>query len=518
MPFHLTQESWIPSTTPSGGRVELGLRETFARAHELTAIHDPSPLVTLTLHRLLLAILHRVFGPRDLSAYVAMFERGRFDMEPLDRYFEEHRSRFDLLDAERPFYQTRGLPYEPDGLHRLVLERSNYGAPASVFQHRPEGLGETEVLPLAVAARSLLVLHAFAPGGLVKKPGEPGSATAAPLNRGAYVVLEGGTVFETLMLNLLEYSPDSGRPIPGESSKDIPSWEQPALPRPLGDKEPKRKPYGWIDLLTWQSRRLELALASDGAGVRGVTYCVGQGLDFEGLFEPMLAYRPDEARGLAPVEISESRALFRDCHSLVRATTADGATAPKAVLQASRRELRRVTGKGGWLRLAVYGLRGDQAKIKLTRGERLAVPQALVESEEQLAALFELTQLMEEVADHLRMAVRTAAQDALAPGTRDPDKDDVSRIAKHLGAEPTFWAAVQVPFQNALQHLAAGDQSAKVRFASVVRKAAEVALHEAISALGSSARQLQGGAKAEARLNANLAGLMAQVAQVGGGT
>lgn len=515
MPFHLTSEPWIPCTTPSGARVELGLRETLARAHELTAIHDPSPLVTLTLHRLLLAILHRVFGPRDLDAYVALFERGAFDMAPLDRYFEEHRSRFDLLDPERPFYQTRGLPYEPDGLHRLVLERSNYGAPASVFQHRPETLGETEILPFSTAARSLLVLHAFAPGGLVKKPGEPGSATAAPLNRGAYVLLEGATVFETLMLNLLEYSPESGRPIPGEASKDVPSWEQPALPRPLGDKEPRRKPYGWVDVLSWQSRRLELALSSDGLGVRGVTYCVGQGLDFEGMFEPMLAYRPDDARGLAPVEISESRALFRDCHSLVRAATADGATAPKSVLQVSRRELRRVTGKSGWLRLAIYGLRGDQAKIKLTRGERLAVPQSVVESEEHLAALFELTQLMEEAADHLRVAVRTAAQEALAPGDRDPDKDDVSRVAKHLGAEAGYWAAVQVPFQNALQRLGSGDETAKGDFAAAVRRAAQGALREATSALGSSARQLQGGAKAEARLNANLATL---VAQVGGGT
>lgn len=506
MAFFLTTEPWIPCLTLAGGKVELGLRDTLARAHELRGVHDASPLVTLTLHRLLLAVLHRVFGPRDLDAYIGLCERGSFDAAKLDAYFGDHRARFDLLDRDRPFYQTRGLPreYEPDGLSRLVLERSQYGAPVDVFEHRSSAWSAVEVLPLAAAARSLLVLHACAPGGLVRKPGEPGSATAGPMNRGAYVLVEGDTLFETLLSNLLEYAPGEGLPFAGDAALDVPSWEQDALPRPVGDKEPRRRPHGWVDLLTWQSRRLELAVSPDGAGVTGVTYCIGRGLDMAGLCEPMLAYRTDDKWGLVPIDVSETRALFRDCHSLLRSAGADGARAPLAVLQASRRELRHVRGRAPLLRLAVYGMKGDRAVIKLTRAERLAVPAAVAESEERVAKVFELAQMMEEGAQQLRYAVRVAVEDALAPGDREPHKDDVSKVASHLGAEAAFWAAIAGPFQAAFAGLAVDAPDVTASFSAAVTRRATEALREACAALGTSARQLQGGARAEARLRASL--------------
>ena len=61
--FNLIDEPWIPCLRPDGTTIALGLRETLLQAHELREIRGDTPLETAALHRLLLAILHRVFGP-----------------------------------------------------------------------------------------------------------------------------------------------------------------------------------------------------------------------------------------------------------------------------------------------------------------------------------------------------------------------------------------------------------------------------------------------------------------------
>ena len=67
--FNLIDEPWIPclrdANTPP---TLLTLREVFAQAPRLWQIADPSPIVTISLHRLLLAILHRsLHGPRNAA-------------------------------------------------------------------------------------------------------------------------------------------------------------------------------------------------------------------------------------------------------------------------------------------------------------------------------------------------------------------------------------------------------------------------------------------------------------------
>src|SRR5690606_2380621 len=150
-----------------------------------------------------------------------------------------------------------------------------------------------------------------APGGLVKKKGEPGSATAGPLNRGAFVMVRGDSLFETLLLNLVIYDPENAKPFAGDPSRDRPSWEQAPLVRPTSTLEPQRTVYGYLDWLTWQSRRVELSLTEDQSRVRGVVYCVAIGVKAPEPRDPMLAYREDKTRGLVAVDVSETRALWR---------------------------------------------------------------------------------------------------------------------------------------------------------------------------------------------------------------
>ena len=65
--FNLIDEPWIPCIL-DGTRVELGLRDVLAQAQQLREIRGDSPLETASLHRLLLAVLHRIFGPKSWTA------------------------------------------------------------------------------------------------------------------------------------------------------------------------------------------------------------------------------------------------------------------------------------------------------------------------------------------------------------------------------------------------------------------------------------------------------------------
>src|SRR5258708_1796114 len=107
--FNLVDEPWLPALDASGGTVTLSLREALLRAPALREIFDPSPLVTAALHRLLLAVLHRTHGTADMAAWCAVWRRGEFDAAALNGYLDEWRPRFDLFDAERPFYQVPRL-------------------------------------------------------------------------------------------------------------------------------------------------------------------------------------------------------------------------------------------------------------------------------------------------------------------------------------------------------------------------------------------------------------------------
>lgn len=516
MVFSLVTEPWLPCYSRHGRMTELGLRELITTAHDRESLHDESPLATLALHRLVLALLHRVYGPVDRAAWVTLYRKGRFEAALLDRYLERWVERFDLLHPERPFYQARGLwdlGYEPDGLGRLILERSNYGAAVNVFQHRPQWRNEADTISLAEAARTLVTLQAFAPGGLVKKAGEPGSASAAPLNRGAAMLVRGSSLFDTLMFNLLVYEPGSGLPV-AASEADAPCWEQASLERPVGTKEPARRARGWLDLLTWQSRRLELWLDErNNRRVRGVVYCVGQGLLDDDLPapEPMLAYsKRGSPAALRAVDINVERALWRDSHALIRHADADQARAAKTVLQLAHREIREAI-QGKSLRLSVLGMKGDQAKIEFACEELLPVPFAVLHDPGKVWAIRDATQLAEDVGQALRFGVRNAVNAMLSTATRDADKDDVTRVARSLGAEGAYWWRLGYAFESFLDQLVRGVEDALAQFAKEARFAATQAFHRATTALGQLARQLQGAARAGQRLAVQLEEIISQV-------
>ena len=107
--FNLVDEKWIPCIMLDDTFRELGILETLSKAHDIKEIFDPSPLVNAALYRLLLAILHRNFGPPSIEEWKVMWESGHFDKSTLQDYFNKWHSRFDLFDKEHPFYQFEGF-------------------------------------------------------------------------------------------------------------------------------------------------------------------------------------------------------------------------------------------------------------------------------------------------------------------------------------------------------------------------------------------------------------------------
>src|SRR6516225_3753501 len=106
--FNLIDSPWIPCVTPEGAVSPQGILAALGEARRFTEIRDASPLVTVALHRLLLAILHRVFGPETPDAWEELWKAGRFDAAILGGYLKSTRvyPRFNLFDPKHPFYQT----------------------------------------------------------------------------------------------------------------------------------------------------------------------------------------------------------------------------------------------------------------------------------------------------------------------------------------------------------------------------------------------------------------------------
>jgi CRISPR system Cascade subunit CasA len=504
--YVLTEEPWIPCETADGARIELGLRETLERAHELRAVSDNSPVITASLHRLLLAILHRCFGPEDEASWLALYRAGRFDPQRVGTYVDRWKSRFDLLEPHRPFYQCvddNMRKFGADPPARLVLERSNYGAPVALFQSRPTTYLET--MPLPLAARLVVAFHAYTPGGLIRKPSEPPSGKAGPLNRGAFCLVTGKTLFETLVLNLLVYRPNDSLPIPGQAESDKPAWESDEPTTPTS-----AVPRGWLELLTWQSRRLLLRLDETQRVVAGVVVAVGRGLE-GGIRDPMLAWRRSEKTGFFPVSFSPDRAFWRDVHALfISGDPENSSERPKTLSQLSQAGIRATVGEERRFELSLFGLSGDQAKIFLVRSERLPAPSRVLADPDLGLAVREALGAAETGANSLRDGTRRAVQGALAHGDRRPDPADVTRMARHVAADDHYWGELRVEFELFLDALAVDEAAASARFREAVLQKARRAFERVERGLGTSGHQLHAGAEGRRQLEYRLAELISK--------
>ena len=303
----------------------LGLRDVLVRAREVRELADPSPLVTAALHRFLLAVLHRNFGPATFDDWGALWARGQWDAGRLGGYFDRWGHRFNLFDEAQPFYQ---VPQMPDAeLHpiQLIPTELSSGNNPTLFDHS-YGSAPLALTP-AEAARYLIARQAYSLGGGVSRPF---NFSDAPLARGYGVLAAGDNLFETLALNLLVYNEERPLPWLGE---DMPAWERDELPQPQREGT---RPLGYLDYLTWQSRRISLVAVGDSPLV--VRCQILQGLKLvEGVLDPFKAYTRREETGYVPRIFTAERAPWRDSHALFQRETDDNGSRPAEVFNSLAR-------------------------------------------------------------------------------------------------------------------------------------------------------------------------------------
>lgn len=326
--FDLTRQSWLPVQLIDGSPASLSLCGVFARAGEIRRLAGDIPTQDFALLRLLLAIAHDALdGPADLDAWAELWD-AQAPFARVPGYLDEHRERFDLLHPRAPFFQTAGLRTsnnEVFALNRIIADVPN-GDP--FFTARFPG---PERITFAEAARWAVHVHAYDTSGIkTGVVGDPRAKNGKAYPQGVAwagnlggVVAEGGTLRETLLMNLI--SADSRD---ADAVGDRPAWRRsPTGPGAAPDLESgaERRPSGVRDLYTWQSRRLRLV--ADGEGVHGVVLTYGDPLAQQNMYaaEPMTGWRRSQAQEkklsrplvYMPREVDPARAAWRGLAALV---------------------------------------------------------------------------------------------------------------------------------------------------------------------------------------------------------
>lgn len=492
--FNLVDKEWIPCIMRDGSSCELGILETLSKADDIKEIFDPSPLATAALHRLLLAVLHRNFGPASVEEWKTMWETGHFNRSILQEYFDKWHSRFDLFDKEHPFYQIaefRKRKWKRVEVNDLLPEMARGNNP-TLFDHT---LDDSCVpLDVVVVARNLIALQSFKLGGL---SGLGPNFVDAPSARNILFLVQGENLFQTLMLNLVKYN--KGEPIPG-SDEDRPIWEQ---DQPLNSPIPK----GYLDYLTWQT--LLLRLVSDNSGLRIVGCEVALGRNFHSnLFDPAVAYRKNVKAGWFGLRFRENRVLWRDSTSLLRITNEESRP-PQITQWLSLLVRRKVVEKSPTYRVDAYGLGTNQAKIDFWRHEHLPLPLKYFADESLVENLQTALEECEEVRKVLRYALRGFAKGMLPPPGGNPDKDAVANLVDHLGAERLYWSRLETHFYHLLGELPNGRNEALNTWTDTLRHTCWDCFEEATRDLDGSARTLRSIVEARRRLGSGLKRVLA---------
>lgn len=327
--FDLLDEPWVQVLTLDGELREVSLLDLFRQASKLREVVGDLPTQSFAILRFALTVLHRATkGPRDSQTWERLWAAEELPMPEVEAYLGRYRERFDLLHPTTPFFQVAGLRTakgEFSGLEKLVAD-----VPAGYPYFTTRTGRGLELLTFAEAARWLVHLQAFDISGI--KSGAVGDdrvkgGRGYPIGTGwagaiGGLLVEGETLRQTLLLNLV---PRDVPTLLQHSAADRAAWEVENLPTAAEALDLASRPYGPLDLYTWQSRRV--LLRHDDEGVTGVLVCNGDRITPQNRHpvEPMTAWRhsPTQEKALKeslvymPRRHIPSRALWRGLGQLL---------------------------------------------------------------------------------------------------------------------------------------------------------------------------------------------------------
>lgn len=500
--FNLIDQPWIPCVEAETGRlIEVGLRDILCESHRIRGVTCETPLHDAAITVLLLVILHRVFGPEDEEAWEALYARGQFPSEAIEQYLSQWYSRFDLFDAERPFYQADDPRVKPKTVIHLLHSMGNTGA---LFSHADENTGLS--MTPAEAARTLVAAINFRTAGL---SGLPDKFTDGTLTRGVLYFSEGDTLYETLLLNLVAYPEMQYFPT---EAKDAPTWEQDE------PHAPRNVPHGYLDYLTWQSTRTRLIPEErDGTiCVREMTIAPGLRLheDVQSPLKMFLLRGKANDQRWFRTDFSEDRALWRDYESLFDFRS--DKTRPPVTLKwaASLRREGYVSGDQTCV-LRCIGFLADQAKPIFYREQLMPIPaQYLTDEGDVVERIREGRFVAEAVDSALNKALYALAAEVLQRGSDlAADKADITKLKDHWGVSRMYWSRLEPAFWDFVLALPYEGEAAVERWHETLRGLARELLQATCSANGPTHSSARAEVKANAILHSELHKIFNSVAE-----
>jgi len=434
--FNLIQENWIPVLRDGPVPERTGLLNCIREAHNISGIYHDSPLVIMSLFRLLLGILHRVYPVNDINAWSNLYNTGRFSADAIEKYFEKWKHRFFLFDELYTFYQMADHPAgdRTNTINKLTIHRAA-GNNAVYNDHSYNA--KNEAMPAADAALYLLVSQAFYPSGLGSKTI---SFQHSPFTAPMITFLRGENLFTTLLLNMVV---ETGFLNHGD---DMPSWENPNPSK----VETETSFSGYIDYLTHHSKLIKLIPSNDSNNIRVEKVCIAQGRGLpKNLTDPFGTYRIDENLGLVPIKIRPEKQLWRDYNSLINlSVTGSKMRPPLNIIQAALLKEEDIVSKGSTFSMLCGGISTDKAKILLWRLDQLPLPLNLLGDQDFINLCNLAIEHAESNSKKLYSFTRRMIQELIKYEGNEADKDEVKKLLSSFSAESYFWSALETNFKE----------------------------------------------------------------------
>ncbi len=476
--FNLVDQGWLPCVMSDGSFRELNLREIFSEAHNIRELIGDSPPETIALHRILLAMIHRILlGPKSAAEWGELKAATKFDSAQFNEYLDKWQSRFDLFDEKYPFYQSAASKenVQTGAIIQLYYQGKNN---ATLFDHTSTDLPK-QVSP-SEAARMLVAFQGFDFGGIKSD----GSAQKAVLLNAAVALFRGATLFQTLLLNLHRYNENDDAPFALDYDKDLPAWE-----RGNAIVAGTRQPDGYVDLLTWQSRRLYIQPELDAEGnvfVRNSVVMLGYAFPPNADLhqkETMIAFRASKTEGYFAVGFSESRALWRNSLSLLQTVSGENFK-PKMLNWLSDLVEMDEIAADTVFSVDFYGMAADKAKLLFWNHESFDLPAEFLSDQEILNSLSLCLDVSETIGFAVRSGVKTLA-------------DELESSPTSFQTMNAYWPQLEGEFNALLLALPNDPDRAKSDWFGKVLNIAERALKQTFDSLSHSAIEQKAMVEAE---------------------
>lgn len=483
--FNLWTSPWIELERPDGDLDRQGLEQALLQAHSYRAIYEPSPLVVVGIHRLLVAILQAALAPEKNADLKRLWRSGQFPAKAIREFGLKYVGRFDLYSREAPFLQSADIPLAPTKEAKTVAYLAPEVPAGTAGTHYRHGSEKEQALCPTCTAGGLAVIPAFATsGGAGIKPSING---VPPL----YVLPGGASLFESLASSLLT---SAYWPKAASHKKDEAWWVR----RPTVARSQTAREVGYLHSLTFAARRVRVFPERlDGVctrcgrpaewGVRQIVFEMGESRSKEAAFwlDPFAAYRlPEKGKARetpTPIRPSQGRATWREfaglfLHDPQTASGNQKHTVRPAVLD----QLADLNPEDRPLiAFRCVGLRTDmKAKIFEWVDTGFEVPPPLLRDETAHLFVQDATDLASRCAGTIAGTFREVF------GGRSKKAERHKALKTRMGDD--YWAVLAGPFRELILQAAepARREPARRQWADIVTTEAEAAFRRAAEELG----------------------------------